>query len=180
MSYKKLKELTLKINSKNIPFKKVLSLKTFVMPNNKKEVFYIDKSSDFCQIFAITTDNEVITVLQWRPGPEKILCEMPGGKKEDNETHLEAAKRELKEETSYVGEMTYLGSFPSNPYSETKKHMYMASNCVKANEELDLDENEFLMVKLIPLKTFRRLLANAKIGNGTDVAYLALNRLEKV
>ena len=56
---------------------------------------------DGVMILALTEDNEIILVQQFRPAPEKITLELPSGEIAKAETPQEAAARELYEETGY-------------------------------------------------------------------------------
>jgi len=53
-------------------------------------------------VVAVTTDNQVVLVRQYRPAPEKVMLEIPAGRRNVREHFLTAAKRELREETGYV------------------------------------------------------------------------------
>src|SRR5678816_446041 len=60
--------------------------------------------ADEIMIFALTKDQEVVLIKQYRHGVQEAILELPGGSVDDGETPLEAAKRELMEETGYAGE----------------------------------------------------------------------------
>lgn len=175
--HKKLSEKLINICDKKSGYKKQIVLKTFALPNGLVETFFIDKGKDSVEIFAITNDKKIIVVKQFRAGNEKEQIELPGGGVEDQEDVLEAAKRELKEETGYVGEeMIQLASVPYSPYSEGKRHLFMAYNCRKISD-LDLDPNEILKVGLIELEKFKELVRRAEI-RGYETSMLALDRMK--
>ena len=96
-------------------------------------------------------------MLKDAPGPEKVICELPGGRLDEGEDHVVTAERELLEETGFKGELTYLGSRPYTPYSTGILYMYMAINCQRI-ADLKLDPQEFLEVKLYPLEDFKKML----------------------
>lgn len=146
------------------------------MPNGLTEVFFIDEGKDSVQIFAITQDKNVILVKQFRAGTEKEELELPGGGLEPNENIELAAKRELKEESGFSGEIRFLCSLPYGPYTTGLRHTFLATSCNRESKELDLDPNEFLTVKLVPLEKYRELMKKGLV-RGTDVSYMALDKL---
>lgn len=177
LDFKKIKERHLKIKDPVSGYDKELVLKTFKLPNGMTENFFIDKGKDSVQIFALTEDNKVLCVKQFRAGPEKVQLELPGGGLEPGEDAELAASRELVEETGFSGgDPVFLGALDYSPYSTGKRHLFMVTGCKKA-KELNLDPNEFLEVLLVPLDQFRDLMREGKV-RGHDTAYMGLDRLK--
>ncbi|MGZ8695475.1 MAG: NUDIX hydrolase, partial [Gaiellaceae bacterium] len=83
-------------------FRKILT-RRFRLPDGREADFDIFSSPDTVAVLALTEADEVILVREFRPGPEQLLYELPGGIVEDGETPEEAARRELTEETGYEG-----------------------------------------------------------------------------
>src|SRR5260370_38240610 len=80
-----------------------ISRKTFVLPNGAEADFEIKQEPRAVCVLALTTRDTVLLVQQFRPGPEAILLELPGGGVNPSEDPAEAAARELMEETAYRG-----------------------------------------------------------------------------
>lgn len=100
-------------------------------------------------------------VRQYRYGAGKELLEVPAGKLEVGEDPLEAALRELSEETGFTAEkIVDLGIGYSSPAILTEKiYMYLAIGLREGSQHLD--ENEFLEVIKIPLEEmYQKVLAN--------------------
>lgn len=175
--FEKKKEFRIHINDKDTGYGKKINVKQYKLPNGMIENFYTDVDGNSVQIFPITEDNHVYMVKQWRPGIEKEQFELPGGGLEDDEDPMLAAKRELKEETTLIGDFVHLGSENYSPYSSGIRHMFMATNCKKAMKNPDLDPNEFLELKVVSLDDFKKLVLNMEI-RGWDLALLGLKKLD--
>lgn len=134
---------------------------TVELPNgNTSTREYIKHNGAVC-VIPITDDGEVVLERQYRYAIGKVLTEIPAGKLEPGEDRLEAAKRELKEETGYVaGKMTCIGEFYGSPaLLEERVTMYLATELTRS--EMQLDDDEFLEVFTMPLEeAYERAMAN--------------------
>jgi len=153
--------------------------RTYTLPNQKEAEYFIrDGMGNVASIFAITNDNKIILAREFRPGPAMVMDELPGGVIDPNETPLQAAKRELFEETGYKGELILLAETWLSAYSTGKKYCYIAINCQKYSEKQNMDhENEFIEVVLKEKSEFEDQL---KKGDLTDLetALLAMEYLK--
>ena len=145
------------------------------MPDGKENDYYIKKEGPTVSILAITKDNKIVLVRQFRPGPDEILDELPGGYIDKNESPLQAAKRELLEETGYEGNTKFVATAFDCAYSTMKRYCVVATDCKKV-EEPKLEENEYAETVLLTINQFRKLLRS---GNNTDieVGYIGLDYL---
>ena len=125
------------------------------------EPFYSYSRRDYVVIVASDTDGKYLCVKQFRHGIKKLTTEFPaggiertdgkeyggGGSASASEDALEAAKRELLEETGYMSdEWAHLLTVPSNAtIADNYAHIFVAKNCRKSGEQ-NLDETEFLNV----------------------------------
>lgn len=150
----------------------------FLLPNGTVADFYIKSEAPAAAIFALTGDDEVILARQFRPGPKKILDELPGGYVEPGESALESVKREFLEETGYEGDFVSIGTCLDDAYSTMERHCFVATNCKKVGvpQNTDTEQTE---LALKPLVEFR---ADLRKGQMTDieVAYLALDYLGRL
>src|SRR5258706_91073 len=98
----------------------------------------------------------------WR----RAVVEIPAGKLDAGEVHLETGKRELLEETGYAAaQWTYLGQIHNAiGYSDEAIELWLATGLEK--REAKLDEGEFLEVFTLP---FEEALAMAADGRISDV-----------
>jgi ADP-ribose pyrophosphatase len=155
--------------------------KVFVDPNGKKQEYYTkeDPKRPSVAIIALTPDNKVIVAEQFRPGPERIMQELPGGGGEDDEDLQAAAIRELHEETGYaVGTVESLGFVYKDAYTNPTSNYFLARDCVHDADQ-HTDEGEFINVKEI---TIDELFDNARNGHMTDSegVFLAYEKLSAI
>ncbi|MEW6186976.1 MAG: NUDIX hydrolase [Thermodesulfobacteriota bacterium] len=124
------------------------------MPDGKIiEPFYVLEYPDWVNIFGITTQQEVVLVRQYRHGIGKVVVELPSGKVEITDTNpLEAAKRELLEETGYTSDnFVQTVSVSPNPANQTNlTHCFLARELVKVTYP-NPDETEEIETVLVPL-----------------------------
>ncbi len=117
-------------------------------------------------IVALTDEGNVVLERQYRYPLARDLVEIPAGKLEPGEDHLETGKRELLEETGYVAaHWTFLGLVHNAiGYSDEGIELWLATGLEK--REAKLDEGEFLEVFTLP---FAEALAMASDGRLSDV-----------
>jgi len=156
-------------------FRKILS-KTFTLPNGQSQDFEIKKEGEVVCVVPITKDKKVILAKQFRPGPEKVFLELPGGGMENGESPKEAMERELLEETGYAGNIEFVCSIPIGGYSTGWRHVFAATDCEKVDEQ-KLDEAEFVEVIEMALEDFRKHLQSGQLTD-VHVGYLGLDYLK--
>lgn len=147
----------------------------YVLPNGVERELEIKLEGPTAVVLALTPQDDVVLVREFRPGVERTLRELPGGAVDEGEDALEAAGRELLEETGYAGELEYAGPMVDCAYSTRIRHAFVARNCVKVQEATP-DEGESPEVELVSLAEFRLHLRSGQL---TDVGpgYLALDHL---
>lgn len=167
--------------SSKIGYRAVIS-KTFILPDGSLNHFqtYGAEKSEHVGVIALTKDHKVVIASQFRPGPEIIMDDIPGGNAEPGEDYGATALRELLEETGYTaGKMTYLGKVYKDCYHNDIWHYYLASDCTPHKDGQQLDPTEHIEVKLISID---QLLENGRKARMTDTEalYLAYDKLMKI
>ena len=125
-------------------------------------------------VIPVTEEGNVILERQYRYPVALTMVEIPAGKLDwPGEDRLQAAKRELREETGYSAERwTDIGLYyPAPAYSDEKISMYLAQGLSKGSQ--DLDEDEFLEVFEMPLSEAAEKVLSGEITDGkTQIAVL--------
>ena len=148
----------------------------FRLPDGKESDFYIKKEGPAVGILALTKDNEVILVKQFRPGPNEILNELPGGYVDKEETPEQAAERELLEETGYKGKAQLVTEAFDCAYSTMRRYCVVVTDCEKIAEQ-KLDKTEFAEVVISSLEDFKVMLRSGK-NTDIEVGFLGLDYLK--
>ncbi len=148
----------------------------YQMPDGTKADFYLKQENPVIAILALTKDKQVILAKQFRPGPNEILAELPGGGIEEGEKPEKSAARELLEETGYQGKIEFVTQSYDCAYSTQRRYCFVATDCVKIGKPKN-EANEMTEVVLASLEEFRELLRSGKLTD-VEVGYLGLDYLE--
>lgn len=129
-------------------------------------------------IAALTEDNKLVMVRQYRKPADKVMLEVPAGKIDPGEKPLEAAVRELKEETGYTAEkVEFLTQFyPSVGYSEEVLYLYLCTGLTPG--ETNFDENEAIDIEEVELDRLFKMAMSGEIDDAkTLIAILMVKAL---
>ncbi len=121
-------------------------------------------------VVSITSDNQYIITLQNRMN-EKMIAEFPSGYIEPNETPIDAAKRELMEETGYSSDNVFIIDevYTSPGIDNSKTCIAIASNCIKTGEDQKIGN------EIVSYGTFNKKELDYMIENG--IMSGAINKL---
>ena len=139
--------------------------------DEKPGSFFVVENPDWANIIALTRNQEVVLIEQFRHGIEEIILEIPGGMIDDGEDAETAARRELLEETGFSAEkFVLLGKSHPNPAinNNTIFH-FLAADCEK-NGETSFDEHESVVTKIVSLEEAEKLIADGVITHSLVVA----------
>jgi 8-oxo-dGTP pyrophosphatase MutT (NUDIX family) len=128
------------------------------------------KAGDWVNIVALTPEEEVVLVRQFRHGVRDFTLEIPGGMVDKGETPAQASIRELREESGYAGdEPMLLGIVTPNPaFLNNRCYTYLLENCRRIGEP-ELDQGEDLEVLTRPLCDIPGIIASGAIDHALVV-----------
>ena len=148
--------------------------RTFEMPDGKQAEWELLGPLESVGVLALTDEGTVIAVREYRPGPGRLVLNLPSGMVDDGESPQDAADRELTEETGWVaGSVEVVASFPAMAHGLWNKHAVISRRCRPTGRQ-SLDELEYIEPVVV---TVEQLRAAARAGEmvGTDMVYLALD-----
>lgn len=163
--------------------------------NGKESYYSIIRNFGWAVCFGVTTDNNVITLVQWKPGVNQASWELPPGGigpiapgTELEEIQSVTEKAYLKETGYGKGNFSYLGHIiiESGKYRGSgpnehglPAHLFMARNLVKMQEARDPEKNEIMRTLEVPFEEFQEVLDSGLFVEASAVAcaYKALCKL---
>ena len=132
------------------------------------------EAPDWVTVVAVTTDNKIVMVEQFRFGVGELTTEPVAGTVDPGEDSLEAAKRELLEETGFgEGRWRYLGSVQANPaIHDNLCHHWLVEEVVAVQEPAP-DPGEAIRVHLMTLEEIKEAIAVGKLKHPLGLSALS-------
>ncbi len=135
--------------------------------------FVVVESPDWVNVVAVTPDQRVVLVRQFRFGIDAFSLEIPGGVMELGEDPVAAGLRELREETGFSGvRARLLGSVHPNPAIQANRCHYVLVEAAERVHDLEWDADEEIHVETLPIATALELVRTGGITHA-----LVLNAL---
>ena len=148
---------------------------TKISPRTGKEHdFFVLDSVDWVNVIAITPDQHLVMVEQFRHGSNTVELEIPGGLADRSDASpVVTGVRELREETGYEGENArVLGKVFANPALMSNTcHTVIVENC-RLKHAHEFDSGEDIITRLVPVADIPRLVAEEKIQHPLVVVAL--------
>jgi len=136
------------------------------MPDGRiVDEYYVLEYPNWVNAVAITEDNKVLMVRQYRHAAGIVSLEIPGGVIDGDEKPEAAMRRELLEETGYqFDDIELIATVYANPSTANNHtYCYLAKGGKKVQEQ-NLDEHEELIVEEYTIAEIKQLLADNKIA----------------
>ena len=138
-----------------------------------KDDYYVLEYPNWVNAVAVTEDNKIILVRQYRHGADIISLEVPGGVIDGDELPEVAIKRELLEETGYSFKSSELIAtlYPNPATSTNVTYTYLLKGGVKTHDQ-HLDDHEILNVEEYTIEEAKQILVDNKIDQALHSAAL--------
>ncbi len=166
-----------KISSRPVGNFRVFALRTdrVISPRTQKEhdVYVLD-CVNWVNVIALTPDQHLVMIEQYRHGSQTVELEIPGGMTDpDDASPAAAGIRELREETGYQGENPrVIGQvFPNPAIMSNSCSTILVENC-RCVHPVSFDHGEDLLTRLVPMAEASHLVAAGKIKHSLVVAAL--------
>lgn len=140
------------------------------LPDGTKTIREVVAHKEGAAIVAVNDNKELLLVNQYRYPVARDVVEIPAGLIDEGESPLEAAKRELKEETGYIAnEWELLTSAYSSPgWQDEKVHIFAAKKLKQVSEQ-QLDGDEMLTFYLEPFDEMLQKINNGEIMDAKTI-----------
>lgn len=141
----------------------------------REHEFFIVDAPDWCNIVPLTREGEVVMVRQRRHGIGQETLELPGGMVDPTDASpLEAARRELLEETGYrATTVEPIGVIAPNPAMMTNRCWSFLARDVEPCAAPELDGGEDIDVVRVPYAEVPALVARGEIAHSLVVVAFA-------
>jgi 8-oxo-dGTP pyrophosphatase MutT (NUDIX family) len=139
----------------------------------QQDVYVID-CGNWVNVIAVTPDQQLVMIEQYRHGSTTVELEIPGGMIDAKDASpVAAGVRELCEETGYEGENPrVLGQiFPNPAIMSNTCYTVMVENC-RCLHPVKFDHGEDLATRLVPIADLPQLVAGGKIKHSLVVVAL--------
>ena len=145
--------------------------------------YYVLEYPPWVSVLVLTPDKNVVLIKQYRHGIRQTILELPGGALDERDlSTLEAAQRELREETGYVAEeWRETGTICASPHNHTNSiHFFLACRA-RYNREPQREASEQIEVLLMPLDELleRAYQGELKHSHHVSCLFFALRALGK-
>ncbi len=164
------------VSSKTIYKGKVLDLKvdTVRLPNGKTADREVVVHRGAVAVVAVTDNDEIILIKQFRYPTGKVLWEVPAGKIDAGEIPEDCAVRELAEETGFgARQWEHLSTFYTTPgFSDEIMYVYLARDLYI--DERKMDDDEFIDMYRVPVKNAVEMVISGEISDAKSIAGILL------
>ena len=137
--------------------------------------FHILHTPSWASVIAITESQDILMVEQYRHGLGRTSLELPSGVIDPGEQPLDAAKRELSEETGHQAQdwVALIDVSPEPARSTHRAHFFVAYGAVQVGDARP-EASEIINVKRLGIATLMTELAKGHIDHAAHVGAILL------
>lgn len=148
------------------------------LPNGEKSIRELVKHPGAVAIIAVTAEERIVFVRQYRKALNKSIIEIPAGKLEHGEEPLTCAIRELEEETGYKSkQMRFVVSFYTSPgFADELIHIFYTDELEKG--VVNMDEDEFVETVELTVAEALKLVESEEIHDAKTIFALQYLQLK--
>ncbi len=143
---------------------------TMQLPDGRTSTWDFIKHNGAVAVVAVREDGKLLMVRQYRNALDRETLEIPAGALEyPEEPPMEAALRELQEETGYVGgKIEHLHTLQTTvAFTNERIEMYLVTDLKPGKQHLD--EEESIDVEAYSLQELKQMILESKIQDGKTV-----------
>ncbi len=137
--------------------------------------YYVLEYPDWVHMVVLNNRDQVLITEQYRHGLKGVCYELPCGTQDKNDkSPLDAAKRELLEETGYAGDFILAGQVSPNPATHSNSiYTFFVNKPVKENKPRN-DPKEIINYRFVDLKQVFALIDEGKFQQALHISSLIL------
>ncbi len=143
--------------------------------NNIVDDYYFALLGNVAMVMAVTTDNKIVLVRQYKHGTGEILLELPGGMQHSHVTMEACALAELEEETGIqatAAQLISLGKIAGNPTKSNQiTYGFIVKNAV-FNSTQKFDANEDIELVTVTPKQLLQMIASGEVWVADTIAFI--------
>ncbi len=137
--------------------------------------FHLLHSPPWAAVIAVTPDRQMVLVEQYRHGLGRTSLELPSGVIEQGEQPMQAAQRELLEETGYqAAGWEFLADLAPEPSRTAHRAHFFIANDARATGCAQPDANEIINVRLVPVDAVLEHVVQGRIDHAAHVGAILL------
>lgn len=149
---------------------------TVQLPNHKVvDDYYFSPLGNVAMVMAVTTDNKVVLVRQYKHGIGEVLLELPGGMQHQHATMEDCALAELEEEAGIkadTAQLISLGKIAGNPTKTNQVTYGFILKNAAFNTTQKFDANEDIELVTVTPKELLHMVASGEIWVADTVAFI--------
>jgi ADP-ribose pyrophosphatase len=140
------------------------------------ETFHSVRPYDYVSVLAVTRDNKIPLVKQYRPVLEELSLELPGGLIDTNKTPKETALMELREETGLIAtNAKLLGVLNPDPGRlDNRFHCFFVSN---AEIDASIDVESGIELVWSNINEIREMILDGRFISCPQISLIAMASL---